>query len=301
MRKLIAMTLTIAMPAPALAWNDMCHMVIARLAWNKLTGDQRSKVLTLLKKHPHYEEFLTAKRPDGFEEDEWVFLRVATWSDWVRTHHAKEYHHGPWHYINYPFVPEGSSVDAGAHPPEDVNIVKVLPVCLKKIKNGDSAEKAVYLCWLFHLVEPLHCTAMFSEAFPNGDQGGNLALIRFRTSPVKLHSFWDGLLGKSTSAGPIRANVKNIETMLKDDPSLIQADLEGNTTFESWARESFALAKKQAYLNGKLKVASSKNDIDEDKVPQAPASYAKNAGRIARIQVGKAGQRLAEQIRKVIE
>jgi hypothetical protein len=89
-------------------------MVTALLAWKELTGNQRSKVLDILKKHPHYDEFLAANRPSGFSEDEWVFMRAATWSDWVRPsspghHHAEKFHHGTWHYINYPFVPPGAS------------------------------------------------------------------------------------------------------------------------------------------------------------------------------------------------
>src|SRR5438132_5003072 len=203
MRKLAALALLLAVSTPAFAWNDKGHMVTARLAWKNRTIEQRSKVLEILKNHPHYDEFLAAKRPDGFSEDEWVFMRASTWSDWVRTHHKKEFHRGPWHYINYPFVPPGSRIDPKKHQPgaDEENIVNRLPVCVNKIKNGSEEDKAIYLCWLFHLAgdihQPLHCTAMFSEQFPEGAHGGNLALIRIRTSPVKLHTIWDGLLGNA--------------------------------------------------------------------------------------------------------
>src|SRR5262249_20661753 len=87
MRKAVALTLLFAVSTPALAWNDKGQMVTARLAWKKLSDDQRSNVHEILKNHPHYGEFLAAKRPDGFSEEEWVFMRAATWSDWVRNHH----------------------------------------------------------------------------------------------------------------------------------------------------------------------------------------------------------------------
>jgi hypothetical protein len=34
--------------------------------------------------------------------------------------------------------------------------------------------------------------------------------------------------------------------------------------------------------------------------PEAPADYAENAGRTARLQIGKAGLRLAKQLQKVL-
>jgi len=59
-----------------------------------------------------------------------------------------------------------------------------------KIRTGTDEEKEIYLTWLLHLIgdihQPLHCTAVFSEQFPNGDKGGNDAFVRIRSSPVKL-------------------------------------------------------------------------------------------------------------------
>ena len=162
-------------------------MVIARLAWQQLTEGQRAKVSALLKKHPHYEEYLIARKPDGFTEDEWAFMRAATWADWVRSHHKEQFDHPTWHYINYPIVRKDSKVDAAKHEPpaKQENVVNQLAVCLEKIGKGTDEEKAVYLTWLFHLVgdihQPLHCTAVFSERFPYGDKGGNLARIRIKS------------------------------------------------------------------------------------------------------------------------
>src|SRR5207302_6807288 len=130
------------------------------------------------------------------------------------------YDHPTWHYINYPIVPVGSSLDPAKYEPpaQQENIVNTLAVCMEKIRGGSDEEKAVYLTWLFHLVgdihQPLHCTAVYSERFPTGDRGGNLALIRIRSGPVNLHSFWDGLLGTGTNAGDIGSAVAEIEAVL---------------------------------------------------------------------------------------
>ena len=56
------------------------------------------------------------------------------------------------------------------------------------------------------------------------------------------------------------------------------------------------------YLNGDLKVAASTGRriaADAD-VPTAPDGYAQNCGKVARVQVGKAGMRLADQVKKLL-
>src|SRR4029077_16255685 len=114
------------------------------------------------------------------------------------------------------------------------NVVNQLAVCLEKIGSGSQEDKAVYLTWLFHLVgdipQPLHCTAVFSERFPDGDRGGNLALIRIRSGPTNLHSFWDGLLGSGITAGDIGKDVQEIEKVLEEKAADIGKELEKDTT-----------------------------------------------------------------------
>src|SRR5437879_8685423 len=100
MKKILASLVLVVAASPALAWNEKGHMVTARLAWRQLTDEQRGKVIAILKKHPHYEEYLIARKPDGFTEDEWAFMRAATWADWVRG--RRNFDHPTWHYINYP-------------------------------------------------------------------------------------------------------------------------------------------------------------------------------------------------------
>ena len=303
MKRLFAFVLLLALSAPAFGWNEKGHMVTARLAWQQLTEAQRAKVSAVLKKHPHYEEYLIAKKPDGFTEDEWAFMRAATWADWVRSHHKEQFDHPTWHYINYPIVWKDSKLDASKlqPPAKQENVVNQLTVCVEKVSKGATdEEKAVYLTWLFHLVgdihQPLHCTAVFSERFPDGDKGGNLARIRIKSGPINLHSFWDGLLGKDTGAGAIDKDVKEIEAVLKDKADDMKKELADHQTFESWGMEGLELSKKVVYLNGELKVVAGRGD---DEVPEAPAEYAPACGKVARVQVGKAGNRLADQLKKL--
>jgi hypothetical protein len=304
LKKLLPLIVIVILSTPAFGWNYHGHMVAARLAWGQLTEDQRGKVSAILKKHPHYEEFLTAEKPEDFTIEEWAFLRAGTWSDWVRAHHKEQFNRPTWHYINYPIVPAGSKVDPAKHEPpaKEVNVVNQLAVCVEKIGKGSDEEKAIYLTWLCHLIgdihQPLHCTALFSETFPDGDRGGNLAIIRTPTGAMNLHAYWDGLLGTGTSAEVIGKDVEEIEKLMKDKADDVK-EMKAHTTFESWGREGLELAKKFVYLNGELKVAAGRGLRAED-APELPGDYAANAGKVARVQIGKAGTRLADQLKKVL-
>ena len=179
-------------------------------------------------------------------------------------------------------------------------MVNQLAVCIEKIKSGTDEEKAVYMTWLFHLVgdihQPLHCTAVFSERFPDGDRGGILAMIRTRTSMTNLRSFWDGLPGRGETAGEIGKLVHAVEQITKDKAAEIKKELAEHQTFESWAREGWELSKRAVYLNGELKVAAGRGARD---APEVPAEYPAACGMVARVQMGKAGIRLADQVRKM--
>jgi hypothetical protein len=65
-----------------------------------------------------------------------------------------------------------------------------------------------------------------------------------KAAQAASHTFWDGLLGKAVSVSSIERDVKGIKKMLEDDSSVTKHDIASHLTFESWAKESFELAKK---------------------------------------------------------
>ena len=199
--------------------------------------------------------------------------------------------------------PAGAVAGAAGPPANEENAVNQLAVCVAKLKAGTDEEKAVYTTWLFHLVgdihQPLHCTSVFSERFPQGDKGGNLALVRPRTGTTNLHSLWDGLPGRGTTAGDIGMAVAEVERAVKDRADDIQKELSEHRTFESWGREGWELCKHAVYLDGQLKVAVRGGGRAVRDAPEVPADYLAASGRVARVQLGKAGIRLAEQIKEL--
>lgn len=218
----------------ALAWNDIGHITVARIAFSRLTVDERLAVDNILRQHPHYDIYF--KKPDGLDvpADEYAFLRAATWSDFIRpprgmtpeeaqTHPIHGFHRGPWHYVNFPYQPgqDTSVLPAPLIPTESLktNILEQLQIS-HDVLSGKLAEdpglqagatgaqnQAVRLCWLSHLVgdlhQPMHAVAMVNkDLFPgpnHGDNGGNFIMIRIndRSPPSNLHAYWDNLLGFS--------------------------------------------------------------------------------------------------------
>ena len=85
---------------------------------------------------------------------------------------------------------------------------------------------------------------------------------------------------------------------MKEKAQNVKKDPEAHQTFESWGREGRELARTVVYLKGELKVAVAGTGRDEA-APEAPAEYATRAGRTAHAQIGKAGTRLADQLKKL--
>ena len=75
------------------------------------------------------------------------------------------------------------------------------PLDPDNVPSALAANKAVVLCWIFHLVgdvhQPLHVVSMFTPELPDGDRGGNLIFVRPRpdSPPMRLHAFWDNATG----------------------------------------------------------------------------------------------------------
>ncbi len=326
--------LTIVLCQPARAWNDAGHMVVARIAWLRLTESQREAVFARMKAHPHFETSLISNRPDHATEAEWAFLRASTWSDYIRppksmskekvAEHAKyKFHRGVWHYVNFPYH---SGQKESALPrealPNETNIIpqieQSLDVLRGKTKHdpgavpGLSAEAnaAVRFCWLFHLVgdlhQPMHSVALVDpKLFPegdHGDQGGNLLAIRRSESdkPMRLHACWDGMLSSDSRFD----SVCKLADELTHDPSLAPEkfpELKEHLQVRDWAAESYLLAKTHIYRDGQFPhvryadVESRK--VSAADVPALSEDQSVQSQIIARRRVTLAGYRLAEALK----
>jgi hypothetical protein len=329
---LLAIFLGLALTSPARAWNAVGHYLVAKVAFAKLNEQERAKVVAVLKEHPHYKDYLSADKPDGVSEQEWVFMRSAVWSDWIRPprgfmgditkHPIHKFHRAPWHYINYPYKKGQKDLTLGEPFKQEFNIQQQLPLCFALAKANaetdpgraadvtDAQNRAVRMCWLFHLVgdvhQPCHVTGFVDPVrFPMGDQGGNLTSIRvdIGAEPTKLHTWWDAMLGTDADADSVDETAQSLAADKRLQPDKLPEAKNGDV--HAWVQESYKLAVSTAYLNGELPIVPwddyQSKAITAGDVPILPIGAEKKARAAARRQVVIAGLRLADKLREVID
>jgi hypothetical protein len=289
--RLLLLLVLILTSGTSFGWNDHGHMIIAAIAYQQMADEEQAKVTEILKHHPAYAgqwkpnyHNLNQKVDLGL----YLFMQASVWADEIRDQKHPQHHHDApkWHYLNYElrFPYDGSTqiVDPD-------NVLKAIASCQKRYHSAATSfrEKSIALCWLLHLVgdlhQPLHSVSLYSDQYPDGDKGGNRFWVKDRGS-VRLHAYWDGLLGRS-------AKVKDV---LNDAAWLTSEILPpGNESSDSelWSLESFQIAREKVYLNGKLSGGSHK-----ESARQVPQDYGKNSRQTGRRRVVAAGYRLAHML-----
>jgi hypothetical protein len=210
----------------------------------------------MLEKPPWYANQWQARVQDVHtaDRDMVLFMQAARWADDIRIQ-DKTQNRPRWHYINFPFKPEGQPDSVQIREPEPVNILTAVAENEGAVKNGnDAVRKAIALAWLFHLVgdihQPLHDAQIFTVDYPNGDRGGNQICVRVTQAgqPMPLHRFWDGVITSTQNL----TRLQNEATVLRNRQEFQRSQLTelSSTGFEAWAKESFEIATKIAYQNG---------------------------------------------------
>jgi hypothetical protein len=313
-----------AAPAPVLAWDDVGHMTVAAIAYDRLTPAARREAAALLKLNPQYRDWRTVAR--GKDEDRVAFLMAATWPDFIKRSggfdddgevptgaeaarnigYGDKLMHKYWHYVDLPFSPDGTPL-AGPRTPNAQTQIGIFRQTLQT-PAADPALRSYDLVWLLHLVgdvhQPLHATSRFDRAHPNGDAGGNQ--VRICTAGCgPLHAYWDNLL--EPAGGHIEATCK-AQNLLPNDAECaalkvaaalanVQAaarldrKLAGDTDEAHWIAESFALAKTQVYSKP-VGVGKGPYNLDSD--------YERAARKSAEMRVALAGARLANLLNQAL-
>jgi hypothetical protein len=103
-------------------------MLSAAIAYQVLTLERLQtieKLKVVLKKHRWSAAQWHERLQDVpvAERDQVLFLQATSWPDDIRTKN-RQHHRGPWHYLNWPFKPEGQPASVQIREPEPVNIIK---------------------------------------------------------------------------------------------------------------------------------------------------------------------------------
>lgn len=306
------------------AWNARGHMLVSLVAWGQLQPDVRDTVVAILKKHPRFKQDFLGKMPNNIKnksqavKDKWIFIHASTWPDIARGFKddtKKRYHHGTWHYINYPlFISPQDAQAIGDKIPANLdvewksgmrssrmNIMQALNKADNRLRSDKTSkrEKAVYYCWMLHLSgdlhQPLHSTALFTSArFPGGDHGGNS--IPTEGSKNNLHKVWDGLLGGGKALSTMEPQV--VELLAIAGMRDVGEEAAVFMDFAEWYDESYDLAADKVYSPDILDEVRVKEDDLGDALEKAKLSddYKTQAETAAQQRIVEAGYRLAEYL-----
>jgi len=281
--------LILCTPSMSLGWGAGGHMIVAQIAFDRLNPRAKAQVKALLA-IPINPAAISAKSKD--------FVNAAHWADDLRPF-AEFDSFKELHFIDNPFSTDGTPLPAVPTP----NIVTALEENVNILKTStDKNAQAQALRFIIHFVgdihQPLHCVNRVSSAKPDGDRGGNLVSIKIKgangkTKTTNLHSYWDGGL---TTFPPTGANFK--PPALSSIPAAAAKAMAGNPdtdpdlklndpfNFQSWADESFALAKDVAYKG-----------ITNGGKPTA--AYNQKGVKVARQRVAWGGYRLAALLNSI--
>jgi hypothetical protein len=300
-----ALLLILALSVSSFGWSDTGHMAAAFVAYQKLNPQVRARVDALVRLNPKFNQW-NAMIPSGTPAAKrrmMLFMIAATWPDQIKrdsTYHADGPQNGDrpptdgtadnnigysdkalhkyWHFIDRPFSPDGTPLEDPPVPNAETQIAAFRAVLAS---NSPDPLKSYDLVWLLHLVgdvhQPLHCTARFLQGQPHGDAGGNAVKIRDGSNTKKLHAFWDGLLG--TSSSPVVA-----VTAGQSLPAA-PAAAANNLNASDWISESFNDAKTSVYKQPPIGLGPGPFTIT--------ATYRNAARALAKKRVALAGARLA--------
>jgi hypothetical protein len=270
----------------SLSWGAGGHMMVAKIAFDRLTPNAKKEVKKLLAVQIEPTS-ATAKSPD--------FVNAAHWADDLREFPDFDSFLAL-HFIDTPFSDDGTDLpDIPAN-----NIIKALKANVKTLKNSTNEKKrAQALRFIIHFVgdihQPLHAATRVSSDEPDGDHGGNFVFIKVpgRPKKVKLHSYWDSGLDSFPPTGqhfapPPLSLIPAAALLAKNEnpPNDPKIKLDEPMSFQDWADESFKLAKTVVY-----------KDINNGSAPDA--TYINNGRKVARQRVAWAGYRLAALLNSI--
>lgn len=250
----------LSLSGTAAAWNSAGHMMIAAVAYERLTPAAHARVTSLLQLNPDYPRWIAHASRE--ERDEVAFVMAATWPDEIKSEpdyqndgdrpagaeaarnigYEDHLQHRYWHFIDVPFSTDHTPLRQPPVPNAETQIA----LFRKTLASTDASDalKSYDMVWLLHLVgdvhQPLHTTSRFDHSQPNGDAGGNLVALCRRPCRNELHAFWDDVPG--TEKNPVVA-IRRAAHLPQPDAHVAAIDDE-----RQWIHESFLIAQNSVYI-----------------------------------------------------
>ena len=229
--RLLLLLALLALPAPALAWWEYGHQVVARIAWIEASPRTRAAMRLLLRQSRALE---TPTCPAATIE------QAAEWPDCIRRLRDRFSYAGSWHYQNLdvcrPFDPASACPDGNCITAQIARHKRLLAD-----RGLPSRERLMALAFLAHLVGDLHQPLHASD---RGDEGGNALPVSYGViaGRTNLHLAWDGYLAERGMSTPPGGAAGLLSELGIGDRAAIR---QGNVA--DWARESWEMGRSFAY------------------------------------------------------
>ena len=299
-----------AFTSAAWGWSMGGHRVTGVMTARALAATAPHAVTAihaLMQSHPAADAFaarLNEAGDDTGARSERLFAEMAQWPDEVRSGALKAYHRGDWHTIDVPFVAPGYN------PPREAliagtNLLTALEENLRIAADiaAPATDRAVALCWIFHLVgdlhQPLHAASLYSPAFPDGDRHGTRFYVRppHGDDAVSLHYFWDSAIQRSQQMTEVLRTATQLQSLYPRETldELLQRPYLDTGSPRRWIlEESHRLAISSAYRDGQLA-----GSADRRSAVRLSEAYAAAAQGIAARRMALSAIRLAEVLRAI--
>lgn len=277
-----ALALSAAMPSPGLAWGAEGHVLIAAIARARLTPATRAKVDAILA-----QDHDSLTHPD--------MLSRATWADaWRGGGHRET---AEWHFVDIELDHPDVDTACYGHPaaaipastgPADACIIDRLKQFSAELAAPGTApaERILALKYVLHLVGDLHQPLHVAD---NHDHGGNCVHISLGDQrTANLHGYWDTIVVRELGDNP---DALAAELEAEITPALAASWTQGDVSH--WAEQTHALAVSTAYS-----FHTSPRCERDDPPVELPKGYDAAARPVARLQLERAGVRLAAMLEK---
>lgn len=237
--KLLFFCLLFFLSLPAYAWNAIGHMLVADIAYQRLTPEVRVKVNQMTR-------YLSQEYHHHFG-----FKRMAAWADTLRSQKIETFTH--WHYIDQAFTNDGSILKNLTDTDNIVWALNKIPPVVQNV-YANRFERARFLAFLIHFVgdihQPLHTASRISASHPNGDRGGNLYWIHYPADShrtLSLHKLWDSGFGLFNTYPSRHHLVSLSKEIILHYPENYFGDKIAAFSPEIWASEGRKIAEKWVY------------------------------------------------------
>jgi hypothetical protein len=229
--RLLAALLALTAAAPAAAYWEYTHRMVASIAWDQIKPETRTRLRALMREGHRLE---TPECPVGTLED------ASLWADCIKPMGDRFSYQSSWHYQNVnickPFslrdaCKDGNCVSAQIERNARLLADKKLPV----------RERVMALAYLVHFVGDL---AQPMHGGDRGDLGGNQVPVTYGIveGRTNLHGIWDGWIPEravTTPPGGVKGLLSGVTPAQK-------AELASGTV-EDWSRKAWENARTYAY------------------------------------------------------